>query len=318
MTSRPNSLSPVSHKSTVAVVTTVLIGLALSPWAPSPEAWAGDSLEPEAVEQVDSSETKVATDTTEPPKASPYVDAASLQNAMAKGAFAELTEDELKIHLEHIDPIVLIDAALTTLSKRPEYSTVLEKQERVRGELQEQPDVIAVKYRREPLAMFLNYPGGVSIERQVLYDDVIRPGEITVAESGLLGFMSLNIDVDSPLTKRSTNHTVMELGLEFPLVIMRAEVVALAKAGRAVNLADGRLVVENGRRFWEIEVETPGPPNYYAAHSRLRFEVDTALVAMMEIRDKKGLMVERFEYKDTVWGKHPEGTFDVDNPAYRF
>lgn len=241
----------------------------------------------------------------------------TLQAALARGDFDKYTEDQLREALTGMDPVILVDAALLLLKQRPQYATILEKTERIRGDLQP-VDTISVQYRRKPLAIFARYIAGPHETREILYDDTLRPGEMTVVEAGLMGFMTLNLDIHSSLTKRATNHNVTEMGLEFPLLTMRNEVKLLQQAGQGPDLTEGKLVVEGGKRYWEIAVTTDGPPRYYSANTRLRFEVNTALVSLMEIKDASGVLLERFAYRDTVFGTQPEDTWDVDNPAYRF
>lgn len=248
----------------------------------------------------------------------PPTDPTALLKQLESGAHERMSETDLRTYLSQVQPATLVDAALLLLKARPEYEATLVKRERVRGDLAAEADVINIKFRRQPTAIYARYSGGADAGREILYDDVNNPGKIAVCEPALLGDITIHLDWDSTLTKRSTNHNIKELGLEFPLTMMKRELATMQAHGLSPDLASGRLVTERGRKEWEILVKTPGPPTYYSAWTRLRFDVATAVVVEMEVRNAGGELLEHFRYRDIKWVKHPAATFDEENPSYGF
>ncbi len=234
------------------------------------------------------------------------------------GELARLDEATLRSTLAQNPPSALIDAALLILRRHPEYQAVLTKVERVRGKLAPVPDVIAIKFRREPLAIYGEWIDGPHKGRRALYNTATNPREIVVREGGWLGLVSVHIDVDNPITRRDTNHSITELGVEYVLRKTRADLQRLLDQGKTIDVSRGKWYEQGGGRYFEIVNRTPGPPAFYASWARLKFNLETGLLEEVEIRDAGGNLLEKFSYRDIRWTHFPEGTFDEDNPAYGF
>jgi hypothetical protein len=134
--------------------------------------------------------------------------------------------------------------------------------------------------------------------RRVLYDAALREDKMLVRETGLFGFTSIWVDVGGWLVRRSTNHTVREVGFG-PLV----ELIARD--------------LERGRRFGghHRADEPPGQGPHgtsctnftapgtaralYATRTRLCFDRTLRLPMVVEVFDQAGLL-ERYEWRDVV------------------
>jgi len=245
-------------------------------------------------------------------------DALSIKLMIERGDLKKVDEATFRQFLSRAEPAAMLDAALLILQSRPQYQATLVKSERIRGVMPKQPDVISLKYQRQPLAAFCQWMGGPKKGRRVLYNQAVRPREMVAREAGLLGLMAVHIGLDNPILKRDTNHTILELGLEHPIRQAREDHGKMLKAGRRVDPSNGKFVLEGGKRFWEMIAESPGPPEFYTAWARLRFDTDTGLLVLAELRNKEGITLEKIEYKDVKWTKFPASTFDEKNPAYGF
>ena len=246
------------------------------------------------------------------------LDARTLKERFDADAFKGLNEAAFRQTIARIDAVTLLEATQLYLRDRPEYSVNLVKFERIGGKWSANPDLLNIRYRKSPLGVYVKYAQGPHAGREVLYNHATRPGELTVVEPGLLSIVAFHIDLDNPAVGRSTNHRITEIGLEFPISIMNKDLKTLQSRGGSVDLTRGRWSEEGGEKFWEVTVELPGPPAYYAHWARLRFNTRNGIIYEMEVRDALGLPLERFIYRDVKFGKLPANAFDEDNPEYGF
>lgn len=246
------------------------------------------------------------------------LDAKTLKARFEADAFKGLNEATFRQTLARIDAVTLLEATQLYLRERPEYSVNLVKYERIGGKWSDNPDLLNIRYRRSPLGVYVKYAQGPHAGREVLYNHAARPGELTVVEPGLLSIMAFHIDLDNPAVRRSTNHRITEIGLEFPIEMMAKDLKTLQSRGGSVDITKGKWSEEGGEKFWEVTVELPGPPAYYAHWARLRFNIRNGIIYEMEVRDGLGMPLERFIYRDVKFGKLPANAFDEDNPEYGF
>ncbi len=245
-------------------------------------------------------------------------DLQAFKRRVEAGELGKLDEQALRTLLAQSPPSALIDTALLILQEHPDYQAVLSKKERVHGKLPSQPDVIALKFRREPMATYGEWIDGPHKGRRVLYNSATNPTEITVREGGWLGLISVHIDLDNPITKRDTNHSITEMGIEYVLRKTRADLETLVNRGKTIDVSRGKWYKEGRAHYFEIINETDGPPDFYAHWARLKFNLDTGLLEEVEIRDRDGNVLELFSYRDIEWARFPADTFDENNPAYGF
>lgn len=245
-------------------------------------------------------------------------DAAYIKAKTERGELKNIDENSFRTLLSRADAGAMLDSSIMMLKERPQYKATLIKSERVRGVLQTPPDVIDLKYQRYPLAVFCEWIDGPRKGRRVLYNAAVNEREMVAREGGWMGIVSVRLSLDNPMTKRDSNHNILELGLEYPLRKARQDLEKSLKAGRKIDPSEGKFIVEGGKRFWEIVDQSPGPPEYYAAWTRVRFDIATGMLVMIETRDKAGVLLEQIEYKNVTFTKLPANTFDEKNPAYNF
>lgn len=245
-------------------------------------------------------------------------DAAYIKAKTERGELKNIDEASFRALLSKADAGAMLDSSIMMLKERPQYKARLVKSERVRGVLQTPPDVIELKYQRYPLAVFCEWVEGPRKGRKVLYNSAVNEREMVAREGGWMGIVSVRLSLDNPMTKRDSNHNILELGLEYPLRKARQDLDKSMKAGRKIDPSEGRFILENGRRYWEIIDQSPGPPEYYAAWTRVRFDIATGMLVTIETRDKAGTLLEQIEYQNVVFTKLPASTFDEKNPAYNF
>ena len=249
------------------------------------------------------------------PPASP--DAALLKQKIDRGDMKGISETAFRQLMATAEPMAILDAALLILKDHPQYTATLIKQERIRGDWQEVADVIALQFQRDPMSAFLQWIGGPHRGRKVLYNKAASPDEIRVKESGLLGLFSISLRLDNPLMRRDSNHSIVELGLEYPLQRIRQDLKLIIQNGlQVIDPSKGDWIEADGRRYWEIQVESPGPPVYYTRWARLRFDIETGMMVTVESRDASGQRLEKISYQDVRWTTFGPGTFAQGNPAH--
>lgn len=236
-----------------------------------------------------------------------------------RGELSRISEATFKKMLTQADPSAMLEAGILMLKKHPTYISKLTKWERIKGEWPKDPDIIQLKYQRAPKAFYAEWSFGPNKGRRVLYNQAHRPNEILAREAGILGIMSLHLNINNPLTKRDTNHTILELGLEYPLVQCLSDMKKLIDRGHKIDpLEGGKWLEENGHRYWEVTVKSPGPPEYYTSWAKMKFDIERGILVGIEIRDQKNIVLEKVIYENIEFVTFPTNAFNEKNPSYKF
>jgi hypothetical protein len=170
------------------------------------------------------------------------------------------------------------------------YRARLTKQERVGGRLLA-AQTLEIVVQPEPGAMRLSYLEGPHAGRIVVWN-ARRPRKMLVRESGLLGIMSVSLDIDGGLAHGDTNHQVTELGFAPLLDIVENDLRKAAAYGGHQRQDDG---FDETGNYCLTFTAPAGAPALYAAQTRLCIDPQLALPVEIEVRDRAGLL-ERYRY----------------------
>jgi hypothetical protein len=174
------------------------------------------------------------------------------------------------------------------------YRATITKTERVHGKLVG-PETAEVWIRETPRAVRMTFLAGGRPGRRLLYNETVRARQMLVREPGVLGFMSVWVDIDGWLVRRSTSHTVREVGFGALLDLIDRDVA------RARPFGGHRRVEEPpgggpGGTSCETFLAPPGATDVYATRTRLCFDRALALPMVVEVFDHSGFL-ERFEWR---------------------
>jgi hypothetical protein len=170
------------------------------------------------------------------------------------------------------------------------YRARVTKQERVGGRLLP-PQTLDILIQPAPRALRLEYVEGPKAGRKVIWSEE-RPKQMLVREGGLLGVMSVWLDVDGGLAHGDTNHQVTELGFGPLLDIMAADLTKAARYGGHQRQDVG---LDPAGRYCLVFVAPRAAPNLYAQRARLCIDPRLAVPVELEVHDRSGFL-ERYRY----------------------
>ncbi|QDV33669.1 DUF1571 domain-containing protein [Tautonia plasticadhaerens] len=210
----------------------------------------------------------------------------------------------------------VLDRGIARLESMRNYRVSLERQERVRGTLQD-AETVTLNVRTDPFAVRLEWPEGPSKGREVLYSEVECDGLMHVKMGKtLIPIPPMQLEPTSPIALSNARHPITEAGLRHILEQTKDQVAA-ARSGDSAIGTFSRLDphVPDGFEVPCIEIlrETPE-----GDHWRLVVEESTGLPVLLEATDADGQLLESYRFRDLrpdpVELDEP-GAFD---PAVRF
>jgi hypothetical protein len=175
------------------------------------------------------------------------------------------------------------------------YHATIVKTERVRGNLVG-PEVADVWIRESPRAVRMTFLVNDAPARRVLYNEAVRARQMLVRERGLLGIMSVWVAIDSWLVRRSTSHSVRDVGFGPLLDLIDHDVTRARPYGGHRRTDESPLQGPAGTTCVAF-VAPADAPGLYATRTRLCFDGDLALPVLIEVFDRAGLL-ERYEWRN--------------------
>jgi len=170
------------------------------------------------------------------------------------------------------------------------YRARVTKQERV-GDKVLPAQTLEILIQPAPRALRLEYVEGPKAGRKVIWTEG-RARQMLVREGGLLGMMSVWVDVDGGLAHGDTNHEVTELGFGPLLDIMAADLARAARYGGHQRQDEG---FDPAGRYCLVFLAPRAAPNLYAQRARLCIDPRLAVPVELEVHDRSGFL-ERYRY----------------------
>ncbi len=242
-----------------------------------------------------------------------------LREVGEKGIALDMTDEQITGLYEGAGPEVLIKASKAWLVENNTYEFIMLKQELVRGQWNETPDRMLVKFREKPRAVYAKWlEGGRRPGQEVIFNELKDPENLRAHAGGWLNLITVTLSLNSAIVKRDTNHTLDEMGFLELMRHLDDDRIKLEKRGLSVAPVSSRSVTYKGKRYWENVYETPGPPDFYTARARLLFDLQYAVPRLVEVFDTNGKLIERIEYEMTRWVKLDDSHFEENHPDYNF
>jgi hypothetical protein len=201
-----------------------------------------------------------------------------------------LSRADLAAQLRATSPEELLALGREGVRRLGTYRCRLIKQERVEKKLLP-AQTLELLVQPSPRALRLDYVDGPKAGRKVVWTDR-RPKEMLVREGGLLGVMSLWVDVDGTLAHGDTNHRVVELGFAPLLDIIARDLGQGARYGGHQRHDDG---FDAAGHYCMTFTAPPAAPALYAQRTRLCVDPKLAVPVEVEVDDRAGLL-ERYRY----------------------
>lgn len=234
-------------------------------------------------------------------------------------AFSQIKRDRVEIIMDHTADWVLLETGRRAVSAIEQYTTTLQKQERL-GRKMQKPETIALKVRHEPRAFYMKWLAGPFKGREVLYNaELLGADHIRVREGGLLGVVPVTIGVDSSVARRGTKHLVTEVGL-LPLVELIEQDYRKAAPAGDIQRKNHGVTELDGRPVYRMESVLPRDESRgYYCHRMMHY---TDYVRAFEIKSEvysfDDELDEWFHYRDIDTAPDlTDADFDPKNKSYR-
>jgi hypothetical protein len=185
-------------------------------------------------------------------------------------------------------------AKLETMST---YRVDITRVERVGNQVQPEEDVVLC-IRRNPKAVRLEWPGGPSKGREVIYSAAVNPKTMFVnMTNSSLPIPRMSFPIDSPLVLRTSRHPITEAG--FDTIVDGLEKYSAADAAGVKK--DGKLVYKGVERprgldtpCHLLERTTPGGETW-----QVYLDTRTLMPAVaVAFRAADGELIERYTYRN--------------------
>lgn len=194
-------------------------------------------------------------------------------------------------------PRSLLAEAQRRLNAVSSYQVVMNRAERVGGQIQTEEDVL-LSIRRKPKAVRLEWTSGPSKGREVIYSAAIndRTMYVNMADSSL-PIPRMSIPVDSPLALRNSRHPITEAGFETIL----GNLMKYANPETVDTARDGKLTYKGlqpprgmTERCHLLERVTPKGETW-----QVYLDARTLMpVLVSAVQTRSGELIERYSYRD--------------------
>lgn len=232
--------------------------------------------------------------------------------------FSQMKTDRIEIFLEHLPVDTIIESGLKKYAGVRQYSSILYKRERVGGDLQDTEKVL-LKYRDNPRAIYMLWLDGPFKGRELIFNkQQINDTDIRVRESGMLGVIPVTINADSPVARRGTNHSALEVGLEYILHLSEREMKKASSRGELTRVDHG-IINLGGRKVYKLEIQFPKTDSdiYYGMRVICHIDYLLSLVIKTEVYNWQNQLQESYHYDELKLNtKFGADEFNPDNPAY--
>ncbi|HTJ93162.1 MAG TPA: DUF1571 domain-containing protein [Pararobbsia sp.] len=242
-----------------------------------------------------------------------------LTGAARDGTLDKLDDDALVTLFKGVSSEGLASYVEHGVEPLGEYEFEMLRQERVNQRWPREPEHIAVRYRQSPLQIYAKWlPGGPHKGQEVLYDETRRANQMFGHLGGLLSAVSIWASVNGPFARAQSNHSILDIGLQYVAHRYASEVAKFHEAGIDYP-TDVEVTHDRGMRLVVFTYESPvGQPTYYAKRERLGIDLQHPWFRSVESFDNDGQVFERIFYDKVVPRQFDDATFDPTNADYRF
>lgn len=223
----------------------------------------------------------------------PWLAVAAAAMCAAAGGIDELRAlppDKFADRIQATSPEELVRLGREAVARLGAYRARLVKQERVGSQIKP-AQTLELTVQPLPRAIRLEYVEGPKSGRRVVWTEN-RPKEMLVREGGVLGLMSVWVDIDGGLAHGDTNHKVTDLGFGPLLDIVAGDLRRAAAYGGHSRRDEG---FDASGRYCMVFTAPAAAKDLYAQQTRLCIDRQLGLPVRIEVNDHAGFL-ERLEY----------------------
>lgn len=220
-----------------------------------------------------------------------------------RARIAQMSRDEIALVLRDTPPDALLKLSETAINALGVYQYTMVKEERIGGSVKP-AQTIVVTIQESPQAIRLEYVKGPGAGRKVIFNSTVKKNAFKVREAGFLSFAPMWLDVNSPLAKGDSNHTVPEAGLGE--LVRRLQREQARAAGKLTVTHEGW---RDDGQFCSLFVS--GAKTDHAS-TRICTDVKLGVPMRVEGFDPKGQLLERYVFSDLKPITADSKTFDPE------
>lgn len=228
---------------------------------------------------------------------------AAMTEADRRARLSQLSREEVEQVLRDTPPDALLKLSATAINALGTYEYTMVKEERINGTVKP-AQTILVTIQEAPQAIRLEYLKGPGAGRKVIFNAAVKAKAFKVREAGFLSFAPMRLDVNSPLAKGDSNHTVPEAGLG--ALVRRLQGEQARAAGKLTVTHEGW---RDDGQFCSLYVS-----GAKTEHASTRICTDPKLGVPMRVEgfDPQGQLLERYVFSGLKPVRADSKTFDPD------
>lgn len=216
------------------------------------------------------------------------------------------------------NPIELIHSLSQSYEKINDYTAILTKQERIRGILHREENML-FKFKK-PFRIYMKWLKGPGEGREILYDPRENEGKMVIKPHGLIALIVpiIYIEPNNPLVKSKSRHTIKEAGLGVAIKSLIDQYDLAYKQGDLKIDFKGEEIKEE-RTCLKMEASFPEGKGYYAGRIITFIDKELNLPAHISIYDWKDNLLETASYTQLKLNVGlTDNDFSPRNPSYGF
>ena len=240
---------------------------------------------------------------------------------LAPDAFVPLSEEDLRVVFNMVDPV---DGALMFKERAelfPSYEMEVIRQERMDGKWAQQPDHMLVRYLDKPRRMYIRWlDDSPHAGQELIYDETKKKDQMYGHFGGLLGVVSIWIDIDGTIAARQSNHKITELGVQYIVETLSKDAATYKRHGLDGRPTEIKRVDDLGLKLVALTFEPPKElaDEFYAPRAQVMFDTNGMLPRVVNAWNADGTQREHIAITRFVPKRWSDATFDPKNPEYHF
>jgi len=218
---------------------------------------------------------------------------------------------------EAVDVAKWLDESEQALTKVDNYTALFHRVEFVDGKLT--PEEVAFLKFKHPFKIYFRWVMPAK-GQESLYIDGANNNKIRAHASGLIGFVTVNLDPKGSKAMQNSRHPITEAGLHNLVAKITSNMRRAQKAGEFVAKDHGEQTVY-GRKTRELEGILPkdASKGYYCYRCIVNLDLETKMPVKTQIFDWDDRLVECYGYERLNLNPGlTDKDFDSKNPEYHF
>ena len=201
-----------------------------------------------------------------------------------------------------------------------EYELWMQRQELLPDGWTERPFLNYVKYRHQPRQVYMSWlTGGARAGQEMIFDETRRKDATYGHLAGMWNVTSIWTALDGSLAKSNSNHSVLELGLQGTVDMIRREQEQFRRTGQSYSTESIDVLDVAGHRTVALTWLAPtGAVRSYAQKTKVYLDLQLPIIRQIESWGRNGQMRERILFERVKAAQFTSVDFSPTNQGYAF